>query len=483
MEETLREWRFVDAMDDVAHQQCQRVARRGKSDKNKRQMCECGAFTKCHEMDTVRSAAARQHEDGKPSATDQFVEYIATSGKFLPVVRLLGDHLRAYMAAFCKESALEYGTDVVVCLKGGNAFSMLTVAFVTAAGHADLDAFVGRNVDVLRLGDIDFDVFLGARAQRHAGDVALLMAMALYDVRWALSKSGVLDGLTYSNGAGVADAPRSDTIVTQIDGRAPRQCPRCNTYITAVPSVLRSKKNKWYRPDGGGGGDATGKTHLPISLNNTLKRSVGADVVLMRIKNFCRNRDAAEIYDVAMALPGDPMHESILAQSAGRALFLKCRAQGGEDVLHISGPYSTYHALRHTFFFEDPAPWEVFKRAKKIKRMAFAMAFVAVHDGGATVRSGIEQCLACAEALADPEKRGGLALVFPFDEFVADTVRAVRTRGDNPAFRSEAALACAHVAVELHECSADRLVGERQVERALGDASDIVRRLSLFSLN
>lgn len=426
---TVEEWKFFRLPQEQLIKSC----------KGTDKVCPCGKKAKCIDMDLKTPT----NNSIDSTYTEELVTHMLDSGTYLPVFRVMNDHLTTYMRKYCESKGkVIYGRDVIVSLKGGTVFSILAIAFLSSIKVERISEFVRNHSQMMKINDIDFEVFV--KNPSDTPTVIKLSAMALYDVRATLLRTGVLSSLEeFSDGSRANDRLSSDNIVLPIS-KSPPKCRQCNTLLLPVPSVLRSKGNKWYRPDWLDGPEGSGRTatNLPISSNETLKRIFGAEVVLFRMRKAVINNTPsagsyAEIYDIAIPLHGDPIHNVIL-KNHRYPWFVRSE----KDDMYMCSPRYMYYTLRHTFFLEDIPPWQILKMEKKLARLVFCLIMVACVEEKRSVSTVLEACHRCCNSLLPTQHdliknkkvaKNGL-LFFPFDEFVRDVKTSFEKFGYNQDF-------------------------------------------------
>ena len=406
--DVLKKWRFFHISND-AFKQCVPTSKG----------CMCGPKARCFTMNT---------EAPTGTGDDEFVRELVERRVLYPMFHLLDTHLTSYLHRYCKATGKRYGRDVVLSLKGGNVFAILMHAFLKCM-RRDMSILTDIFADACRLGDLDFEV-CGDLDNNEVRDVAKLSAMALYDVRISLQET-VMSHLRRK---------KSDNVVMSVDN-GPKSCPQCNVLFMPVPSVLRSVEGAWYRPETVFGELTQTMTSLPISYNTTLKRLFGADVILLRMKAVVGEKQG-EIYDISIPFHTDPIHAHLMKHSC--TWFFKTT-----DEVHIASTRYFLYTLRHTFFLENIAVWNVFKLAKKMVRYILCLIMVCVIDEKHTLEDALDACRITADILAD-RYESSLSHVKPFDEFLQDMKNTVEQFGDNVEFRREIAGLFEAIATRLH---------------------------------
>lgn len=431
----LKHWRFFK-LPENAVQQCE-----GEGD-----VCKCGRKARCIHIPIKTPDDSDNTID--QTYTSEIVSYMLKYQLFFEVFSLLNRQMVMYMMMYCKETRRQYGKNVIVAFKGGNAFTLLFFAFVHALRVQNLKESVVELYNILKINDMDFEVFTDESFKNFFDvvDIAKLSTISLYDVRDSLLKSNVFSKITtYSDGSHANRAVKSDQVIVPVDNTPPT-CPRCNTMVMPVPSILRSNQKQWYRPDialcsvdEGSSSSPSVKprcnTNLPISYNGTLKRLFGADVILLRMKKALRTSknesQTAEIYDIAVPTRKDPIHRRMM-QEKHKKWFYKTN---DNDSIHVISPYYMYYSLRHTFFMEDIPPWKIFKLEKKLDRMIICLIMVAMIDENHDREYVMNELLRCARMLSSSQSvSNSKVLSYPFREFMSDLQKAFKTFGQDKVF-------------------------------------------------
>jgi hypothetical protein len=82
---------------------------------------------------------------------------------------------------------------------------------------------------------------------------------------------------------------------------------------------------------------------------------------------------------------------------------------------------------------EDLPPWKTFKIEKKLGRLVICLVMVALVDSQASVSSIRNAVASLRDGLRANRPVAADTLVYPFDEFQTDLLRAIRTYGRAPA--------------------------------------------------
>ena len=218
--------------------------------------CKCGPIT-CISGSLSQQASASDTLSKRSDATTDLTGTLLRLKQYSVVFGIATQTLSKYLNAFCESEKIS-ATDVIVCVKGGIAFSTHLYAFVKSCrGHQDVPSTV---LDALKISDLDTDVCTFVRVDE--GKLGKVVAAALYDIRDQLD---MLEN----------DRHVSDTIVAAVS-KAPKACPDCHAYFMNVPSVLYDPATRdWYKRR---------SSSMSISKNDTLKHLFGVDAQLFRLR-------------------------------------------------------------------------------------------------------------------------------------------------------------------------------------------------------
>jgi hypothetical protein len=350
-----------------------------------RQFCRCGAKAMCFFKDPAQQAwsmTRKQLLDAMVSDLEH--RRMMTDGR-------LGEVFRKFVA-LCQAALSAYGKDVLLAVKGGNAFA------------AHFSSLFGKHTRACEqwasIGDLDFEVHLDSPTPARVREACKVVTAVLYFVRaWLLQQeqsAPVVEGdaamrelLGASSSQEVRlhpDGRASDNVVIlkapeSVDDRG-EECRRdCAMLYMPVPCVLRyrdrarSEGSQWLMPSGG-------NTNYPISYNQSLNGEDRSDVTLLRLRRAarvavgsdCNITAYAEVIDVTVAGERDAKHV-LMRQRPGDAVWFEEVA--GFRVLSL---YGLYHDLVITLFLDAarPYPWTVYKYTKRVGRLLWVCAMMSL---------------------------------------------------------------------------------------------------------
>ena len=308
--------------------------------------CKCGPIT-CISGSLSQQASASDTLSKRSDATTDLTGTLLRLKQYSVVFGIATQTLSKYLNAFCESEKIS-ATDVIVCVKGGIAFSTHLYAFVKSCrGHQDVPSTV---LDALKISDLDTDVCTFVRVDE--GKLGKVVAAALYDIRDQLD---MLEN----------DRHVSDTIVAAVS-KAPKACPDCHAYFMNVPSVLYDPATRdWYKRR---------SSSMSISKNDTLKHLFGVDAQLFRLRLGTQN-GLAEVIDVSIPFFYEKRHNHIVKASKQHFDDWFVKNKSKRNATYFQGSSHVVYALQMALFHssDDIPPWNIPKFSKRLYRLIFAL--------------------------------------------------------------------------------------------------------------
>lgn len=372
----------------------------------------CGKRSRCFQthIQDGASETIKQRMDGV--ATKIFVrQNLLNQERFGTFLHSFNAAATNLLKQLCTARSLVYGKDVVLAFKGGNVMRLVLMGVLDKLPAPVRDEWV----DLMQIGDMDFEVFIDNATELMVRDTTVLMLYVLYSFRVFMEAGG----WTMKPDAGALEAmisvvPAVTSLVTHgyvVHSQDSITVPYtlsegCDLLFVPVNSVLRSQDNKrdklqWLQTD------SVPDTALNISMNRSLsfgvqhKKGVApeADIVLLRMKHGlrvvidakCGAKATAEVIDVSIPTNRDRMHR-IKSQDKKVSWFTLYEFVLDGRTIQVHAPSLDNFVLDlHMFMFVlSEFPWFDPKQAKRMKRYFWFCTMLRSQQGASPATIDVE---------------------------------------------------------------------------------------------